>query len=242
MSQDVEETVRKLLRLASNNPNQYEAATARAHAQRLIVKHGIVLEDVEEHREEAPATDGVHWREQLLGAIAKENFCTVGVDKKTRRASLSGTHADVANVRALYSRGLAQLATDCAASWRAFEFTLWWLRDREGGREIWFDTFLNTAIDVIIERTRKAAVTTGQGFGAMPAEHPQAAELEKKIRQHDRGMELFTRALNLGAETGARVALHAQRAPRALDVASVAFPKKGAKRKRRVTGTASASG
>lgn len=74
--------IRNLLDLASNNPNEHEAAAAALKAQELMAKHNVELADLNEQQDEiykAICEDsGKHemktWKFGLANIIA-ENFC-----------------------------------------------------------------------------------------------------------------------------------------------------------------------
>lgn len=80
--------VRKLLRLADDPSNQYEAALAAERAHDLLTKHKLSMADVEargeavaEEYERDPFYVGSgydrKWREHLIQCVTKYNYCTV---------------------------------------------------------------------------------------------------------------------------------------------------------------------
>lgn len=88
----IEDRVRKLLRLAGNNPNVNEAASAFAKAQELATLHGLNLEDlpIDEAAEAAPRDIGpvcsteieswdraVSWKLTVAEGVARANGCRV---------------------------------------------------------------------------------------------------------------------------------------------------------------------
>lgn len=125
--------VRKLLRLAENNPNPNEAANAAAQAQRLIDEHqlsqamleidsqqpvnGLDDEPVRDFTYDAPLDAPKkmdRWRVTLAGSLARANACRILI-YGSRAIGLVGRPSDADAVRHLYAfltRELEQLTTE----------------------------------------------------------------------------------------------------------------------------------
>lgn len=79
--QSVLDKVEKLLRLASNNPSEEEAAAATEKAQNLLVAYNLGMEDVNGRvkkgdRKENKLSGGLYkWQRNLWNEVAKMNFC-----------------------------------------------------------------------------------------------------------------------------------------------------------------------
>lgn len=95
----IEERVRKLLRLAQNNPSVEEAATAFAAAQKLATLHALDLDDLgsEDVGPEAPKEveivrcesldqwkKAIAWKLSLAGGVARANGCRIYYDRGGR--------------------------------------------------------------------------------------------------------------------------------------------------------------
>jgi hypothetical protein len=120
---EVLERIKKLLRLAGNNPSQHEAELAAAKAQELMDRYKIESAEVESHGE-AKAGESVEgymahdpidstgrfssWRQRLIMVIANCNACvqiihTVWTTKgKAKQYRLIGTRTNVEYCRWLY--------------------------------------------------------------------------------------------------------------------------------------------
>lgn len=122
---DKQEKIRKLLRLAADNPNPNEAATAYAQAQRLATLYDLDLDDIEDTHDEPPPPRnvegierwelGVHgkriaWRWYLAHAIAVANNCsTYSVQGRQATLMAYGQPSDLRRVVDLYN----QIAAAC---------------------------------------------------------------------------------------------------------------------------------
>lgn len=80
--QKVLERVEKLLRLASNNPNEAEASSAAAKAQDILAAFNLDMSAVEERtgdkgkREDRKMTGGLYkWQRSVWEEVAELNFC-----------------------------------------------------------------------------------------------------------------------------------------------------------------------
>ena len=119
----------KLLRLAKNNPNRHEAATAYAHAVAYAARHALRLDDAEDgdnEREGPRIVENIedrlifkgsripHWRLSLATSIANANRCDVyrsrvrgGVIEGLR---IFGQPSDMDAVQYLYTAICAEVA------------------------------------------------------------------------------------------------------------------------------------
>lgn len=83
--------VEKLLRLASNNPNEAEAASAAEKAQELLAAYNLDMVSVERHapqasggRQDRRLAGGLYkWQRELWEHVAKLNFCLYFTQKGT---------------------------------------------------------------------------------------------------------------------------------------------------------------
>ena len=111
---DVMRRVRKLLKLARSD-NPHEAASAMAHAQRLLLKHGLEASEVE--REPSAVADGgavqvgsvlEKWCLRLADAVARANQCralfvtTWPAGVRQKAINMFGHADDLTKARYLY--------------------------------------------------------------------------------------------------------------------------------------------
>lgn len=114
--------IRKLLALANNNSNEHEASAAVAKAQAIMAEFNITTSETgetsETTREKAETDLSVSkpWHEDLMAAIAKNNFCAHWVEsgisrrfdgtgslKMRRRHMLIGRQANVLVATSVYT-------------------------------------------------------------------------------------------------------------------------------------------
>lgn len=114
-SEKILDKVRKLLKLAGNNPNAEEAALAAAKAQELILRHKLDMASIDVEAEaqepvqgmfahdplEESLAGGKTWRGRLAVILCRQNACCpVKVGQSLR---IIGTASNVATVRYLYA-------------------------------------------------------------------------------------------------------------------------------------------
>ncbi|MGE5507020.1 MAG: DUF2786 domain-containing protein [Chitinophagales bacterium] len=119
------ERIRGVLNIARDTTYEHEAAAALLLAQRLLVKHGLTLAEVEDGGETGTQAEDVAdaavgepsgrlpWWHRLLASIVAENFrCSAYVHRTRRQATvcLIGLATDVAVAREVYRFGLKTLA------------------------------------------------------------------------------------------------------------------------------------
>lgn len=98
----IENRVRKLIKLAGNNPNVHEAAAAFAHAQLLASEHGLNLDDLSRETDEPEARKletiqqqplerwkkGSAWKTKVGNAVARSNNCGYFIRKSRSNGGL----------------------------------------------------------------------------------------------------------------------------------------------------------
>lgn len=187
--------VQKLLAL-SKSSNVHEAALAAAHAQRLMEKYRLGLDDIEEIRDpddwevrfdDDPLDGGVrmaNWKIELAIIIAEHNACRVIVlpDNQHSTIQLVGAPQETAVVKAMYQwllREIRLLTHKCAGKGREAKESF-----RRG---------VLLAIDGALEKARKTV--RRKGVGLMRAELGVLA-----CRQRDMAAEEMADMLTDGEE------------------------------------------
>jgi hypothetical protein len=99
--EEVLERIKKLLKLAGNNPNENEASAAMAKAQELMVQHNLDAGAVERgasepgKRAEEMVEGGFYqYQQELWEAIARLNFCMYWSQKEIRERGPDGYRRD----------------------------------------------------------------------------------------------------------------------------------------------------
>lgn len=120
------EKVKKLLRLAGNNPSAAEAELAAAKAQELILRHKLDMATADDSEariygiyENEPLAHnigsvGACWRQQLAYVLTRHNTCYA--IKVGRDIRLIGTRRNVATVRWLYNNVASQIESITAVA------------------------------------------------------------------------------------------------------------------------------
>jgi hypothetical protein len=136
------EKIRKLLRLATNNPNVNEAAVAAARAQQLMLEHKLAQIDLSATDEdkddesvlETPFDGGrkgglTPWRQSLITVVAKNCFCrailttVVGpTGRKMKHAILIGSPDDANVTMYVYGYLQGEINRLCRAGDRADKY------------------------------------------------------------------------------------------------------------------------
>lgn len=153
--------IKKLLSLASNNPNAEEAALAAAEAQRLMLRHQIETVDLSDgpppvEQVDVQAASGkcraVMWQAQLAAVLGRHMHAEVSYTPGTDRIRAIGRATDVAALCLLYHHLRAQLERAAEAAWdglsRSYRTAV------DGGKVRWVDTFHRGAREAIDERMR----------------------------------------------------------------------------------------
>lgn len=126
------EKVRKLINLSKDSAaTPGESAAAAARAQSLLFAHRLSLADVDlsagqkepydkhEHHVGGTNRKFYGWRQQLLGAIARHNFCRMIISSRANpRVDIVGRAADVEFVKWLFDSVVIQI-DQMARTWAA---------------------------------------------------------------------------------------------------------------------------
>jgi hypothetical protein len=114
------EKIKKLLALSTSS-NPHEAALATAKAQELLAQYNVELSQIQtsepasSYEQTALSTGSRVWRRQLLGVIARHNFCDTVYDPEEKQTLLIGERHNSEVVQYLYTylvRLLESMATE----------------------------------------------------------------------------------------------------------------------------------
>jgi hypothetical protein len=114
------EKIKKLLALSTSS-NPHEASLATAKAQELLAQYNIELSQIQTSEPASPyeqtalSTGSRVWRRQLLGVIARHNFCDTVYDSEEKQTMLIGERHNSEVVQYLYTylvRLLESMATE----------------------------------------------------------------------------------------------------------------------------------
>lgn len=151
--------IKKLLSLASNNPNAEEAALAAAEAQRLMLRHQIETADLADgpppvEQVDVQAASGkcraVMWQAQLAAVLGLHMHAEVSYTPGTDRIRAIGRATDVAALCLLYHHLRAQLERAAESAWDGLSRSC----RAAVGKVRWVDTFHRGARETIAERMR----------------------------------------------------------------------------------------
>jgi Protein of unknown function (DUF2786) len=208
--------VRKLLRLAGNNPNPEEAASAAAAAQRLLDAHNLSaamleLETEAPPKPEEPIEDygsgaalGVvsdHAAQRLASTIARANGCRIylmGGMRQGQRVCLVGRPTDAEAVRYLFAWVSSEMARLAEAHGR-------------GKGRVWRNNFKLGIVDTIGRKLREGREAMAAEAKATAAHNPHALMVVSsalaQLEQRGGSVELWVKKhlkLRMGRSSGAR--------------------------------------
>jgi hypothetical protein len=214
--ENILDKVRKLLRLAGNNPNPEEAATAAAMAQRMLDAHNLSaamleLETEAPPRPEEPIQDfgsgavlGVvrdHAAERLASVIARANGCRIyfmGGLRQGRRICLVGRATDAEAARYLYA-------------WVAAEMTRLAEAHGHGMGRVWRGNFKLGIVDTVGRKLREGREAMAAEAKATAAHNPHALMVVStalaQLEQRSKSVEVWMKShlkLSAGRASGAR--------------------------------------
>jgi hypothetical protein len=214
--ENILDKVRKLLRLAGNNPNPEEAASAAAAAQRMLDAHNLSaamleLETEAPPRPEEPIQDfgsgavlGVvrdHATERLASVIARANGCRIyflGGIRQGRRLCLVGRATDAEAARYLYA-------------WVAAEMTRLAEAHGHGMGRVWRSNFKLGIVDTVGRKLREGREAMAAEAKATAAHNPHALMVVStalaQLEQRSKSVEVWMKTnlkLRAGRASGAR--------------------------------------
>ena len=222
---NIETKIRKLLRLAQNNPSVEEAAVAFATAQRLATLHALDLDDLGSGEEPEPPKEiekirteildiwkkRTEWKLVLAGGISRANGCLVYYTRSG--IVIYGQPSDIATARYVYLaivREVDALARSAVKAYVSDEERDGWETPRQYGNA-WrlgcahaIRQRMPTRAEEVkatkgaIEGERTAAAIGGESLAPSTTALVRVCRAEEYVAEVDRRVEDFKRGLGLG--------------------------------------------